>query len=313
MRTPIRTPYDGSATPFTIGLKPFDLDDWIEIDDNLETYLAEKDRLFARVPERVFMARADTVSAQREVLDELVRHLPERFPDIYRRDGDEIAIGQGGRRVAILPNDPAPLKTASLLVQEDLVLMRKGEDGWRLVAASLCFPSSWSLREKFDRSMDSIHTTVPAFGPGTRMAQLIARIFDSLRVDLPAERMNWSLQENADLHHPRSKSERDANAKDAGGFMSGQAPDRMHIRVERQTLRKLPISSDILFTIRIFLDPLPALALPEASSDLARGLEDQLRALNADQLAYKGLEDGRDRIAAWLAAVADGQKETLAF
>ena len=28
------------------------------------------------------------------------------------------------------------------------MLMRRGEDGWRLAAASLCFPSSWSLRGK---------------------------------------------------------------------------------------------------------------------------------------------------------------------
>jgi hypothetical protein len=44
-----------------------------------------------------------------------------------------------------------PLKAAALLVQEDLILMRKGEDGWRLAAGSLCFPSSWTLTEKFGR------------------------------------------------------------------------------------------------------------------------------------------------------------------
>lgn len=309
MTRPVHTPYDGSATPFTIGLKPFDPDNWIELDGDPEPYLAEKDRLFASVPDRVFMARTDTVEAQREVLDAFADYLPARFPDIYRRDGDAMIVGTAGRRVALTPDDPAPLMTAARLVPEDLVLMRKCDDGWRLVAASLCFPSSWSLAEKFDRPMQVIHTTVPAFGPGTRMAEIIARIFDSLKTGLPAERMNWSLQENAELFHPRSKADRDMNA--AGGFLAGLDPEDIHIRVERQTLTRMPVSGDILFTIRIYLDPMAKLAEGDAGPELARGLEKQLAALNADQLAYKGLTEGRDRLSAWLLRLADRAPETL--
>ena len=45
------TPFDGSSKPFTIGLKPLDLATWLEVDDALEPYLAEKDRLYAELPE----------------------------------------------------------------------------------------------------------------------------------------------------------------------------------------------------------------------------------------------------------------------
>lgn len=308
MTRPAHTPYDGTATPFTIGLKPFDPQDWIEVDGDLETYLAEKDRLFGSVPERVFAARQDTADAQREVLEALAAYLPKRFPEMYRRDGNRIVIGETGRSVQLDPDNPAPLKTASLMVQEDLVLMRKCDDGWRLVAASLCFPSSWSLAEKYDRPLQVIHTTVPAFGPGTRTAGLIARIFDSLKVELPVERMNWSLQENAELFHPRSKSERDTGAEEKGGFLAGHATENVHIRVERQTLRKMPVSGDILFTIRIYLDPISVLESHRNGPDLARGLEKQLVALNADQLAYKGLAEGRDRLIAWLRERAEQEK-----
>ncbi|WP_425417180.1 heme-dependent oxidative N-demethylase family protein [Oricola indica] len=306
MTRPVHTPYDGSATPFTIGLKPFDVNDWIEPEDDLETYLAEKERLFASVPERVFMARSDTVAAQGEVLDALVHYLPDRFPAAYRREAAELVIGDGRRRVRLDPDDPAPLRTASMLVPEDLVLMRKFDDGWRLVAASLCFPSSWSLAEKFDRPLQIIHTTVPAFGPGTRTAGLIERIFDSLKVELPVERMNWSLQENADLYHPRSKNQRDEATEGQGGFLAGQPVETVYLRVERQTLRKMPVSGDILFTIRIHLDPLSVLPRHPGGQDLASGLEKQLAALNAKQLAYKGLAEGRERLVGWLREQASG-------
>mgnify|MGYP000846223527 CR=1 FL=1 len=46
----------------------------------------------------------------------------------------------------------------------------EGEGGWRLAAGSLCFPSSWSLVEKFGKPLQDIHAPVPGFGPGTRSA-----------------------------------------------------------------------------------------------------------------------------------------------
>ena len=86
--------------------------------------------------------------------------------------------------------------------------MRRGEDGWRLAAASLCFPSSWSLEEKFGKPLQDIHTPVPGFGRGTRTADIIHRIFDNLAVAQPVERLNWSLQAGADLYQPLSNAAR---------------------------------------------------------------------------------------------------------
>ena len=145
------TPYDGSSSPFAIGLTPLDMKEWIETDSALESYLQEKDRLNAAHPEIVFAEEAETRAAQEEVLKELVSWLLENRPEIYSAEGNEISIAGTARRIRL--DDPAPpLLTAAKLVQEDLVLMRRGEAGWRLAAASLSFPSSWSLREKFGRA-----------------------------------------------------------------------------------------------------------------------------------------------------------------
>ena len=199
------TPFDGSAKPFTIGLKPLDLATWLEVDDALEPYLAEKDRLYAELPEKVFVERADTRAAQQEALGLIVENLAQRHGGTHVVEDGQVRIGE---RVVALADGTAPLKIASHLVQEDLVLMRKDVDGWRLVAASLCFPSSWSLTEKYDRALEDIHQPVPQFGRGTRMAELIARMFDKLQPGNPVERMNWSLQGNPDLYHPLSHASR---------------------------------------------------------------------------------------------------------
>ena len=258
---------------FRIGLKPLNLAQWFEVDDQMEPYRAEKDRLTASQGDAVFREETGTAQAQAEVraltTDNLTRHhahipLP---PD------------SGG----------ADLLEAARLVQEDLLLLRRDNSGWRLVAAALHFPSSWSLAEKFSLPLDQIHGNVPEFGPGTRNASLMGRIFDGLKVEQPVQRMNWSLYPTATLHHPYSARSREANPDrhtlDAASF----------IRVERQTLRKLPDSGDILFTVRIYLDPLAQLAKHPGALDRLR---EYLLALTPAERDYKGLRASFDDVIA---------------
>ncbi|MDQ6433672.1 DUF3445 domain-containing protein [Mesorhizobium sp. LHD-90] len=287
---PAHTPYDGSSKLFTIGLKPLDLSDWIEVDKRYEAYIAEKQRLYATIPEKVFVEEPDTREAQAEVLDRLAEHLCANAARLFAIPEQKALLD------ANLAAAQAPLRAASLLVQEDLILMRRGENGWRLVAGSLCFPSSWSLLEKFGRPLQEIHTPVPAFGPGTRMAELIHRMFDNLQGQ-GVQRFNWSIQANADLYHPLSNVARiDRATNRPSKFPDLEAAARAFIRVERQTLRKMPMSGDILFTIRIHLDPLAALRRHPDRAALAKSFVEQLGALDEAQLDYKGLTADRNRL-----------------
>ncbi|MHB2263884.1 heme-dependent oxidative N-demethylase family protein [Aliihoeflea sp. PC F10.4] len=296
------TPFDGSSKPFTIGLKPMEFSQWLEVDDALDAYLAEKDRLYGELPGKVFVERADTYEAQQEVLDLIVANLAKHHTATHRHDGDTMRLS--GRDI-VLEGEESPLRIASYLVQEDLVLMRKDHDGWRLVAASLCFPSSWSLTQKYDRALEDIHQPVPQFGRGTRMAELIARMFDKLQPANSVERMNWSLQGNDDLYHPLSHASRiDRADGKLREFSAEEIAARTFIRVERQTLRKLPASGDILFTIRIYLDPLARLAAHDDGAAVAERFSEQLLAMDRDQLAYKGLLQDRDRLVGALRAIS---------
>lgn len=294
---PTHTPYDGSSKLFTIGVKPLDPAGWIEIDDHLLPYLAEKRRLYAEIPERVFVEEAGTREAQQEVLDLLGSYLLEKFPDIYQQGDTGIEVVGAPDRPALSSGlEHAPLVAASLLVQEDLILMRRDESGWRLVAGSLCFPSSWVLVEKFGRPLQDIHAPVPGFGPGTRPAELINRMFDGLQGQA-VERYNWSIQSGDALYHPLSDLQRiDRATNRPSRFPGGDIDAHAFIRVERQTLRKLPLSRDILFTIRIHLDPLAVLARHPDRATLAASFADQLEALDLAQLDYKGMTSDRDRL-----------------
>lgn len=287
-------PYDGTSQPFTVGLKPVSEKDWLETDPFLASHLAEKDRLFAERPDDVFRAEPDTKAAQTEVLDLVLDHLKRFHSGTHDVHSSGVRIPAAGRRInhADLP----ALKTASLMVQEDLVLMRPGENGYRLVAASLCFPSSWSLGQKFGLSMADIHETVPDFN-GARMGQMVARLFDNLKPGQLLCRFNWSVYPDEKLYHPGAHH---IEVADTARVLAS-----LFLRVERQTLRRLPGSGDILFTIKIHHDPMAALQSHANCSDVASGLSRQLLALSNEQLRYKGLHTLRDALVAALRNVSE--------
>ncbi|OOG72538.1 NADH dehydrogenase [Sinorhizobium sp. A49] len=288
------TPYDGSSKPFTIGLTQLDPDRWIEPDDQIQHYLNQKAHLLAQSRGAVFVAEDGTEQAQNEVLQILSDYLPTRYPDIYCRQDNLMIVG--GRRVALSGDDA--LVIAGSLIQDDLAIMQRSDRGWRLGAAYIAFPSSWSLAEKFGRTMDEIHAPVPGFGDGTRNAELIARMFDNLPPGRFVERFNWAVNVDGSLHLPKSKSE------SLSATATELTEESAFIRIERQTLRKLPETGAIVFTIRIYSDPLSLLRQREDAATLALAFVEQLRALDLPQAAYKGLVSKRDALISALISIA---------
>lgn len=289
---PDYTPYAGPAGPFSIGLRPLDLDDWIEPDDLLDPMLAEKRQLFADRHEDVVRALPESLPGQRETLELLVDYLPRRYAKLYRRDGGTMVVLPAERREPLDAACP-PIEIAARLVQDDLVLMRPGPEGYVIAAAAVCFPSSWSLATKFGKPMMAVHSPVPGWADG--MGARVDRIMANLKVDQPVWRTNWSIYPDDRLRHSGIAEE----VRRWSGDDVEQAA-LMFVRVERQTLRRLPQSGDILFTIRVHLDPLRCFEALDDGAELARHLAEQLRKLDAEQLAYKGLSAARDGVVAWL-------------
>ncbi|TCK16624.1 uncharacterized protein DUF3445 [Ancylobacter aquaticus] len=294
------TPYDGSRKAFAVGLAPLDLGEWIEPDPRLAATLTERAALIRDSRDVVVREEPGTREAQREVLELIVAHVTTRFPEQYLLEGRRLTVLATGRTFDLDDTGEAPLVIAGLLVSDDLVLLRKGEGGYRLVAAVLCFPSAWSLAEKFGQSLDQLHEAVPGYE--SKLARVMNRIFENLKVEQPVWRVNWSIYPDDERHHPESK-ERPRHWFDDPAHLAPEA----FVRVERQTLRRLPESGDMLFTIRIHVDPFLAFRRHPEGSALAASLREQILGLDAEQLAYKGLTEHRDAVAAALERIATGE------
>lgn len=174
---------------------------------------------------------------------------------------------------------------ASLAISEDLVIMQNSPEGYRLMAASLCSPSHWRLLDKIGRTMREVHDPIP--GIHDVLSPRIDRFFATQRVDFPIERFNWALQDDPDLYALPAHSD------------DPVLPDTpLWYRVERQTLRRLPESNALAFTIRVYMHPLESLRM------MGGALASLLAAIDASPepvARYKGF----DRLAPALARFRD--------
>jgi hypothetical protein len=288
---PRYAPYADGPGILRMGLHPLDPAGWTEPDANLLAELEEKDRLLRHRREDVFHALPDSLDAQAELLSLLGRHVLERFPDLYRRDGGTISI-DGGATVDLSAAHEPPLLLASRLLQEDLCLLERSPAGYVLTAASLCAPSYWRLAGKIGKPLREIHGPVPGYRE--RLGPSVDRFFESLKADRGVWRCNWSVTNSPRLFQP-SRDEPDPQA--STNVTAANAGETLYVRVERQTLRRLPDSSSVVFTIKVYVDPVGCIrGDPKLASALAAGVE----ALTAEELHYKGMAELRAPLLAHL-------------
>ncbi|MFN3607666.1 MAG: heme-dependent oxidative N-demethylase family protein [Hyphomonas sp.] len=193
------------------------------------------------------------------VLEEKRALMTARRGEVYgARDGSELAALELAAAVHAVAGPavgewPSALEAAASAVSDDLcVLIKDGDDLWRLEAASLCAPTFWRLDEKLGEPLGGLHGPVPGANPG--MVGRIHRMFDALRPGQVLERFNWTVQPGADRFTPSQAAFKEAVA----GMDKVGALDGLWLRVERQTISKLEISGAVVFTIRVAIDPLRA-------------------------------------------------------
>ncbi|MEY3478817.1 MAG: hypothetical protein RL415_1080 [Actinomycetota bacterium] len=182
------------------------------------------------------------------------------------------------------------LVEASLLVADDLAVLQpiKSHDGSEqllLNAAVVCCPSRWMLSEKMGHNMLAIHEPVAKYADHVGAA--VDTYFQRLTVEKPVWRSNWIIQDHPALFQPQIPT---------GSLV--KTPDELWIRMERQTLRRLPKTGGILFTIRGYQQPLPEYL--SRSKQIAQNIRTMLERLPDDVAQYKSVLKYRPAIMNWI-------------
>jgi dimethylamine monooxygenase subunit A len=295
--TPEYVPYKSGQFRLAMGLLPLDLRNWIEPDERMGVELAEKERLLRERHGEVFAALPGAEAGSIEVLELLVDYLPTQFPTLFQRDGKFLRNRVTQQSWDLSQKVLRPLDLAGRLVQEDLCLMQENtETGlYHLVGASLCFPTRWRLADKIGNPLNLVHGPVPGYEE--ELASTMDRFFARLKVDKPVWRVNWGLIDDPTLFQPTGHGRKGLNPD----ITVENAGDKLWLRMERQTLRRLPRTQDILFTIRVHVRPLRELATqPERAAELAA----TIRTMPEPMQLYKSLPPFREAVLGWFDRVA---------
>ena len=279
-----------------MGLVALQLKDWIEADEHFYDELKEKKQLLISNYREVFASRPGSLPAQTEVLALVLKHMEKYCPGVLTIEQDEVILPKLKWKFRISDFEESPLDLCGRFVQEDLCLMAPGPDGYTLEAASLCFPARWRLMDKMGLPMSDIHKPVPDYSE--KLSRPVDSFFSRIDVDRPVWRVNWSLTTDPTMFQPvrqkHSASELSITSKNAG--------DKVYMRCERQTLRRLPDTGWILFTIKTYLDKLSKLhKYPKE----AQNLSSLLRSAPTTLLSYKNINHFLEPVLVYLDELVD--------
>jgi len=265
-------PFDARPFRLRMGVRPLDLDQWLEVDHDYDAHIALKRELVTtRHDEVVAMVDHPLVADAQAELWELVSH---------------------AARSPLNDQRLSPIARCTCSTQEDWVLMIDLGAGPVLAAAGVCFPSRWVLADKVGLTNREIHAPIAHYDE--HLARPVDQFFDRLSVDRPVWRLNWNLFDDPALFQPVRKG---ASALDpTSSTLAADAPP-VWLRVERQTLRRLPRTGAIAFGIRIHQQPVNSLA---EDHDRLAVLGTALRALPADTFAYKDLGHFAEDLLGWI-------------
>lgn len=298
-------PFKSGPYHMNMGIRAMPWEDWIEVDYHYLRFHAIKTRrLQTRGPKvaRCLPAKEGIVDggedAARELAEELAWFLSRKYPKIF------CASFNGNKHcsasinaVTILPlgitynlETEDPIHIIAQIVQDDFAILKEGANAmYYFVGGAILVAGSWRLDEKIGMTLDEIHLSgkVPKFKE--KLQSSLTKFFRRLAVDTPYARNNYQFQvvdrSSPDELDPddlawcaTTNGPEDAEPSSCLATLNPEGrptPNDIVFRVERQTLRRLPRTKAVVFSIRTYLTPLEKLAsepeVPERLAGAVRG------------------------------------------
>lgn len=235
---PFRWPYYQTMSIFKL-----DLNHWLDMDKWYIRYIEEKKRIFTDYGKEYCDSLPDGEDACEELLETIVDHMLTRYPSLFKKTETGIRNLITDEHIDLSkPYKLHPLHYIGKLAKEDFYLVKKRDDGRHyLVAAAVPFPGGYfTVQDKIGQHLDTIHKNVPYYNEKLKVS--MERWFARMKPTDPVERASWYITWDHELL-----------CSNVYTYTPGQdVPpipfEKFTVRIERQTLRRLPKTNAIIFT-----------------------------------------------------------------
>ncbi|KAJ4411823.1 hypothetical protein N0V91_000958 [Didymella pomorum] len=297
-----------------MGLRSMHWDDWFELDNEFIKFYSIK---VARIAERggkCCKTAPEARAAAIELLEELCAYLPERYPSLFQVLGsgragvNNLITGETiDIKESLEVNMEDPMQVCARLVQDDLAIMIERRDGqYYLLAGAILLAGFWRLEDKFGMPLSEIHTSgdVPQYKEKLEKGML--NMFRRLQPEKPVLRNNYFIQVDDNLAWSESLGSEDEDGINWASAEKIEGVGNVWFRSERQSLRRLPRSGGIVFTIRTYFHPITEICKePYVPGRLASAM----RSWGDDVSRYKGKAQYADAVLKYLDDMHEKQAE----
>ncbi|KAL8799958.1 MAG: hypothetical protein Q9200_007395, partial [Gallowayella weberi] len=290
-------PFKYGPYHITMGLRTMQWDEWIELDNHYQRFHSDKKRRIEARGEKCCRTAPEAYDGAVELLEELCSYLPQRYPSLFQStpSGIHNLLTDETFDITAQPLAEDPMQMAARLIQDDLAIMFEKPDGqYYLLAGAILLAGFWRLSDKFGMPLSEIHTSGDVPGFKSKLEKGMMNFFRRVQPGQPVLRNNYFIQVDDDLAWSHSIGSEDSTEENGGlqaeGWGSAEknkAIKHHHFRSERQSLRRLPRSGGVVFTIRTYFEPITEIV---KEVGVPGRLASAVRSWGDDVARYKGRE-----------------------
>lgn len=321
-------PFRHGPYHITMGLRTMKWDEWIELDCHYLKFHADKARRIDERGSKCCKTAPEAFDGAVELLEELYEfliyssklyadalvsscdYLPQRYPSLYRKTpvGMDNLVTSESFNIFERPLLEDPMQMAARMVQDDLAIMFEKSDGqYYLLAGSILLAGFWRLEDKWGMPLSEIHTSGDVPGFKQKLEKGMMNFFRRVQPNSPVLRNNYFIQVDDNLAWSDSIGAEDDHGIGWVTADKNKAIEHHWFRSERQSLRRLPRSGGVVFTIRTYFHPITEIAQqPYVPGRLASAI----RSWGEDVASYKGRERYQDVLLEYLDARHQEQLDT---
>ncbi|KAF2819292.1 hypothetical protein CC86DRAFT_144358 [Ophiobolus disseminans] len=235
----------------TMSLAKMEPDWWLEVESTYEERIRERQDLLAKHGDAVLQALPGSELACKELMEMCLQFLCARYPHHFKLNAEKMIFYN-----LILKNETdlkhtPPLHVIFNNIPEDFALMlRDDETGYYLFRAGIiCSSLGWNVASKIGMRLHEIHEPIPDYKE--KMQFSMDRYFAKKPTEKPIQRGSWGLEVDQPLYMPPG----DPHEKLRDTQMDDLALSRCNLRVDWQTLRRLPLSGAVVFNFKALFTP----------------------------------------------------------
>ncbi|KAE9983343.1 hypothetical protein BLS_004553 [Venturia inaequalis] len=236
----------------TMSISKMETDWWLELENTYIQRIKQRQELFAEHGKGVLDMLPGSELACKELMEMCLQFLCARYPQYFKLDVENMLFHNSILgTVSDLKATPS-LEVILNNVPEDFgITLRDTETGYyKFRAGVICSALGWNIASKIGMTLPEIHKPIPDYKE--KMQFSMDRYFAKKPTDRCIQRGSWGLEVDQPLYMPPGSPHEALRATQIPDLK----PSQCHLRVDWQTLRRLPLSGAIVFNFKALFTPI---------------------------------------------------------